>query len=250
MADPLSAVPAAIAAALQDLKAELQSAAGQNLAGLILYGGLARGRFRPGKSDVNVVVLLREATPSALAKIAPVLKKAWRAAAVEPLLLTLAEVARAADVFPTKFLDIKSHHVVLFGENPFAGVEVSHEHVRLRVEQELRNLLMRLRRQYLTTMDDSTLLARALTNVVRPFALELAALLQLVGKPIPADDRSATIFDAAAAEFGLNRELLATLAALRHDSPKPDNIGEICCGALETLARIAEVADQMKGPLQ
>ena len=70
MPDLLSAVPAAIAAALNDLKAELQTAAGQNLAGLILYGGLARGRFRPGKSDVNVVVLLRDATPSALATIA------------------------------------------------------------------------------------------------------------------------------------------------------------------------------------
>lgn len=250
MSDPLSAVPASISAALERLKADLQAAAGQNLAGLILFGGLARGRYRPGKSDVNVVVLLRDATPNALSAIAPALKTAWRAAAVEPLVLTSDEAIRAAEVFPTKFLDIKSHHVVLFGENPFSGIDVSHEHVRLRIEQELRNLLLRLRRRYLAAIDDSTMLARALTAMVRPFALELAALLQLVGKPVPGDDRSATIFETAAAEFGLNRELLSELAALRHDSQTPDNIAELCRGTLDSLARIVEVVDRMKGPLQ
>ncbi len=249
MPDSLSAVPPSISAALDQLKVDLTAAAGNNFAGLILYGGLARGRYRPGKSDANVVVLLRDATPSALSAIAPALKKAWRAAAVEPLVLTSDEAVRAAEVFPTKFLDIKSHHVVLFGENPFSGIDVSREHVRLRIEQELRNMLMRLRRRYLAAIDDSTMLARALTTVVRPLALELAALLQLVGKPIPGDDRSATIFETAAVEFGLNRELLSELAALRHDSQAPGNIVELCRGALESLTLIVEVVDRMKGPL-
>ena len=48
------------------------------LAGLLVYGGLARGRYRPGKSDVNVVVVLREAGAAALAAIAPALRTAGR----------------------------------------------------------------------------------------------------------------------------------------------------------------------------
>lgn len=250
MADPLSAVPASISAALKQLQMDLQAAAGQNLTGLILFGGLARGRYRPGKSDVNVVVVLREASPTVLVAIAPALKKAWRAAAVEPLVLTSDEAVRAAEVFPTKFLDIKSHHVVLFGENPFVGIEVSREHVRLRIEQELRNMLLRFRRRFLATIDDPTMLARALTDVVRPLALELAALLQLVGKPVPADDRSGPIFEAAAVEFGWNRELLAAMAALRHDSKTPDNIGQLSREALELLPRIVDLVDRMKGAAQ
>ncbi len=67
MLDQLPGAPAAIARAIERLKDELARAAGENLAGLILYGGLARGRYRPGKSDVNVVVLLHDASPSALA---------------------------------------------------------------------------------------------------------------------------------------------------------------------------------------
>ena len=250
MSETLSAVPAAISAALDGLKRDLLAAAGENLKGLILYGGLARGRYRPGKSDVNVVVLLRDATPAALRVIAPALKKAWRAAAVEPLVLSTEEAVHATRVFPTKFLDIKSHHVVLLGEDPFAGIEISREHVRLRIEQELRNLLMRLRRRFLATVDDQTLLARAVTDVVRPFAIEMAALWQLMGKPIPDDDRSAMIFETVAAEFGLNREVLTELVALRHDSRTPDNIVDLCGSLLEMLARMVTVVDQMKGPAQ
>src|ERR1700687_3745663 len=49
--------PPQTAAALARLRDDLQRAAGKNLAGIILYGGLARGRYHPGKSDINLVVL-------------------------------------------------------------------------------------------------------------------------------------------------------------------------------------------------
>src|SRR5882724_5145092 len=82
---PMPETPPAVAAALDRLKEELGRAAGTNLAGLILYGGLARGRYRPGKSDVNVVVLLRDASAATLTAIAPALRTARRAANVVPL---------------------------------------------------------------------------------------------------------------------------------------------------------------------
>src|SRR6202521_4117339 len=100
-------LPAVVAGVLTRLKDDLVRSAGANLAGLILYGGLSRGRYRPGKSDVNVVVLLRDASPASLAAIAPALRVARRSANVVPLILTPAEVRPAALVFPTKFLDIK-----------------------------------------------------------------------------------------------------------------------------------------------
>src|SRR5262249_12621280 len=133
--DPISAAPPHVKAALDRLKQELANAAGASFAGLILYGGLARGRFRPGKSDVNVVVLLHDISPHSLDSIASPLQAAWRQAAVEPMILMPAEVARAAVAFPTKFLDIKEHHIVLAGSDPFAGVEIPWEDWRLDVEE-------------------------------------------------------------------------------------------------------------------
>src|SRR5262245_60889076 len=99
MSDPFAAVPANVAAALKRMRDDLASAAGANLAGLILYGGLARGRYRAGKSDVNVIVLLHDVSAGALAAVAPALRAAWRAAAVEPMVLTPSEVPAVAVAF-------------------------------------------------------------------------------------------------------------------------------------------------------
>lgn len=246
MPEQLPGAPAAIAAALDRLKDELARAAGANLAGLIVYGGLARGRYRPGKSDVNVVVLLHEASAAALATVAPALRAAWRAAGVDPLVLTPAEVAGAADAFPTKFLDIKNHHIVLAGADPFARLEATREQVRDRAEQELRNLLLRLRHRYITVGGDAVMLTRAMARAARPFALELEALLQLAGKDVPSEDRTAAIFDSAAAAFGFERQSLARLAELRQN---PQPIGDVTAlyrGVLEAVARATAVAEQMK----
>lgn len=120
--------PPSVATVIQRLRDELTRLAGSNLAGLILYGGLARGRFRPGRSDVNLVVLLKDASAKSLTAIAAALRAAWRAARVEPLVLTPAEVKAAADAFATKFLDIQSFHILLTGEDPFVGLVLNPEH--------------------------------------------------------------------------------------------------------------------------
>src|SRR5581483_1897331 len=137
-------VPAPTAAALYELRDELQRMAGRNLAGLVVYGSLARGRYHPGKSDINLVVLLRDISAGSLAEIAPPLRSAWRALRVEPLILMPAEINRVAADFPTKFLDIKAFHIVLAGEDPFVGLEVARAQLRARLEQALRNLSLRL----------------------------------------------------------------------------------------------------------
>src|SRR5689334_15323519 len=117
-------LPTLVTAALNRMRDEMIRAIGANLAGLILYGGLARGRYRPGQSDVNLIVLLRQASGEALEAIAPALREAWRAIRVEPFLLTPADVPGAALAFATKFFDIKDHHYVLMGEDPFASLTI------------------------------------------------------------------------------------------------------------------------------
>lgn len=243
---PVSGAPPAIAAALARLKEDLVRAAGTNLAGLILYGGLARGRFRPGKSDVNVVVLLREASAPALAAIGPALRTARRTANVSPLILTPDEVRPGAVVFPTKFLDIKDYHVILHGDDPFAGLEVPREQIRLRIVQQLRNMTLRLRRRYVAVHDDRESQAAALADLARPLAIEMAALLRLAGKPVPADDRTSAIFQAAAAAFDLDGEALARLAAFRQDERAREDLQPLFTRLLATLVRLTDYAERIK----
>jgi hypothetical protein len=246
MALNVPGAPALVVAALERLKVDLENAAGANLAGLVLYGGLARRRYRPGKSDVNVVVALHDAGPEALKAVAPALQAAARAVAVVPMIVSPAEIARVAEAFPTKVLDIKNHHVLLAGADPFRDVEVSRERIRGRAAQELNNLLLRLRNRLVAASGDSPLLARTLADFARPFALELESLLLLARKPVPADDRSAIVFAAAATAFGEEFKPLARLAELRHDLWSVDDFDRLYAETLKAAARAVALAEEMK----
>ncbi len=238
--------PPAVVAALNRLHAELARAAGDKLVGLLLYGGLARGRYHPGKSDINLVVVLSDLSAGTLTAVAGPLRTAWRAVRVEPLLLTPAEVPALAEVFPTKFLDIRDHHVVLAGSNPFAGLDVSREQIRLRIEQALRNQLLRLRRRFLSVVGDPQGQADALIEACRPLALELGALLHLTGRPVPEVDRSALLLDAAARAFDLDHEALARVAELRAGAAPEADLADLYQRVLQALARAADVVARLK----
>lgn len=64
---------------------------------------------------------------------------------IMPFILTMEELQKSADVYPIKFLDISQNHKVLIGTDPFDKVEVHQDNLRLRCEQELRNMSLRLR---------------------------------------------------------------------------------------------------------
>lgn len=238
--------PPELRAAIAQLRDDLVRAAGANLAGLILYGGVARGRYRPGKSDINLVVLLNDTHTAALDPIAPLLRAAWRAWRVEPFILKSSEVARLSVTFPTKLLDIARHHIVLVGADPFADVQVSREQVRLRIEQSLRNSELRLRRRYLSIFDDAPSLALALADVASSLKVEFAAMLQLVNQDAPSEATSAAVLQAAADTFELDRETLARIAALRREANQGEDMPALYDRVLAVIARAAEIVSTLE----
>jgi predicted nucleotidyltransferase len=238
--------PADVRSAVELLCRELVEAASQNLVSVILFGGLARGRFRSGRSDVDLVVILRESSAAKLAAIAQPLHRAWRAVRVEPMLLTPLELPRLASLFPTKLLDIQAHHVVLYGDDPFVGLAASPQELRYRVKQELRNLQLRLRRRFIAVSDDDQGAIQVIGSVVRPLAIQLGWLLQLSGHERPKTDRTAAIFEISAQLWNLDGALLAKLASMRANSGETADVLDLFDRLLTTVERIADVAEGLQ----
>jgi len=234
--------PVAVATALGHVGDEVRTAAGDNLVALVLYGGLARGRHRGPRSNVDLAVVLEDASPERIAEITPVLMAAWRAARVDAWILGRAEIPRLAEVFPTRLLDIRDHHLLLHGEDVFAGLEIDGKLLRLRVEQELSNLSLRLRRTLVTLAADPASAAAYLASTARPLAIQLAVLLRLAGRTLPAEDRTAAIFAAAAGAFGLDGEALDTLAGLRQGERPVEDVRALVGRVQVAATRAAEVA--------
>ena len=167
---------------------------------VVVYGSLAKGEWVEGRSDINVAV---------------------------------------ADVFPIKMADIAASHDVLMGEDPFGAVQVERAHLRLRVEQELRNHLLRLRRVAVFSRGGAERLHEALRATARSLPLELGALLDVLGEP-----RGGDVYAAARGRLDLDGATLDAFAALKRDGGIPPDPEGLYAKALALLARAIELADR------
>ncbi|KYF61769.1 nucleotidyltransferase domain-containing protein [Sorangium cellulosum] len=198
----VSRLPAPVQARLTELKESLERTLGDELACLLVYGSAARGGYREGQSDVDLMVVLNEASREGLDAIANALRIARYAARIEAMILTVAEIPRAADVFPLLYDDIRRCHVLLSGRDPFSALVIDGKNRRLRVEQELREAQIRLRRAVVDGLGSDEALRGAVFRKVKQIRGPLHALLGLHG--IDGDDDLATVLAGAGKHLGVD----------------------------------------------
>jgi predicted nucleotidyltransferase len=235
----LDKLPAPIRRHLDELTAALQRTLGDNLAGLLVHGSAARGDYHEGKSDVDLIVVLGEAPRASLEAIANPLLLARYSARIEAMVLTTTEIPRAADVFPLLYDDIRRCHVVLAGKDPFSALTISDQHRRLRIEQELREAQIRLRRAVIDAQASNETLAGIVLIKVRQIRGPLRALLALSG--IEVSDDLGAIFEQAGSTWHIDT---APLLAVRAD---PDRAHEALAQLLTATIDVVDHLDEATG---
>jgi predicted nucleotidyltransferase len=229
---------------LDRLVQRLREAGGGNLLGVALYGGLVKGRYTPGVSDINVLVVLADAGLASLLPLAPVLTEALRESVVVPFVVTPDDLRDSAVLFPVKILDIQRSHRVLWGDVHLEPIRVEPAALRLRALQELKNAELRLRLQVVERGADPDVLWRSLTHSLPKLAVTLETLLRARGnrgKDVPPDRPG--ILRAAALEFGIEPARMERIAKLRRVDPRPDEAAvrermEDLLGLLAHIGRI------------
>jgi predicted nucleotidyltransferase len=156
---------------LSDLVDELQLAAGSNLKSLVLYGSAAGGEFHEAHSDLNVLGIFERLDAAALVRLHPVVQMWTGKGHPAPLLLTIAELHSAADIYAIEFLDIIARRRTLAGEDLFATLEVPMGLHRLQVERELRLNVLRLRQAALVAGEGSAQLGKLMLDSVAAFCV-------------------------------------------------------------------------------
>jgi predicted nucleotidyltransferase len=153
----------------------------------VLYGSAARGDFIPGHSDVNLMLILEDATPEILRSLGRALSQ-WRKSRLEPpLLMSRQEWERATDAFPIEITDMRAGYRVLRGVDPLADANVLPSDLRRALEREFRGKLLRLRQGYAAVTPDPAALGALATQSAGTVMVLLRTLLALIGKPAPAD---------------------------------------------------------------
>jgi predicted nucleotidyltransferase len=138
---------------------KLQNILGKNLRSVFLYGSIAAGEFFPGKSNLNILVVLEKLDNSTL----EILQKhnlfsKLRKVRSTPLFLTKKEILNSLDVFPIEFLEMKDKHILIHGENLFRNMKILKKDLRHQCERELRSKIILLRQGYLQNKKNSRFL--------------------------------------------------------------------------------------------
>jgi predicted nucleotidyltransferase len=198
----LRALPADTHGPLLTLTEGLEKAAGANLFALVVYGSAVRGGYEPGHSDIDVIVVLHDTGLPQLRAVAEPLMLARFQGRIEAMVLKRDNIPSAADVFPLLYDDVRQRHAVLSGSDPFVDLSITNAHRRLRIEQELREARIRMRRAVVDALGSETSIAGAVARKVKQIRGPLHALLLLKG--IAVDDRLEAVLEAVGKAYGLD----------------------------------------------
>ena len=175
--------------AADDFASRLAETFGDDLRAVVLYGSAARGDYRAGVSDINLLVLLRQLGLAELQRAAPITRDWVARGNPPPLMLSEHEWRTSADAFPIEYTDIRGSHLVLHGPDPFEAMEIRREDLRLQLENELRSRKIQLREAYLAAGIVPTELGSHLCRSLPSFLTLFRAALRLSGAEAPADPR-------------------------------------------------------------
>ena len=193
---------------------------------------------------MNVLLVFRSVNLDILDQVAPLIRQGVLEFRLTAMLVTEADLRDSADVFPIKFQDMQRHHRVLWGEDPFPKVSIAREHVRLRCEQELRNLSLRLRQSYIQRNDRPDLLQIALNRAVSSLLVNLGVLMELKTGRLAESKQDAL---ANAAQLGIPSEPLRQAWALKCGEFKPaaGDLRKLFGSLMEAVQKSADFADKL-----
>lgn len=177
---------------LDELVQKLKAAAADNLKAVILYGSAATDEFHAKHSDLNILCVVGDAGAARLEALHGPVQWWIRRGQRPPLVFTLEELRRSADIFTIELLDMKSRHRILFGENVLAELAVPLQHHAIQVERELRTSWLRLRQAILAAPKKPKVYLQIMTASFSSFAALFRHALIALGET-PADTKREAI---------------------------------------------------------
>jgi predicted nucleotidyltransferase len=224
---------------------ELEGVFDTELVSVVLYGSAARGEYRPGVSDLNVLVLLRQVTPAAL-RAAGELARDWVAEGnAPPLMLSAEEWRRSTDVWAIEVADIRDAHFTLHGADPFAGIVIRPEDLRLQCERELKGKQIQLRERYLLIADKPDELGALLMRSFSTFLVLFRTVLRLSDGPVERDAQSVVRQVARMVGFDPAPLLEINRARAGGQPLRPQAASPLAVGYLDAVSRVVEHVDRL-----
>jgi hypothetical protein len=213
------------------------------LVAALLHGSAARGEYRAGLSDLNLLFVLEELDVSHLRKAAGATRRWVAEGNPPPLLLSADEWFGSVDVFPLEYTDIRDSCVLLAGRDPFAEIRISRQDLRHQLEHEVRSKKIQLREAYLVSGESPEEMGQLLVRSLSTFLVLFRGVLRLDGAQVPRD--AGEVIEAVAQRAGFSaaplREVLKARSEGADFTPTLDS--PVAAGYLEAVERLVDWLD-------
>jgi len=236
-------LPFSVRELFQSYCAKIKELHGENLVSLIIYGSALGGDFIPGKSNVNLLIVLNHIDPPDLKKSVKLISSGQKKGII-PLMLTLEHIKTSTDVFPIEFSEMKENHLLIYGKDSLAEINVNPGNIRRQCEQQIKGGLIRLYQIYLETelkpKRMMTLLENSLVSLIPIFR----NLLKL--KKSPYSFNKEDVINKLGEKFAVNKEIFLKIWRIKQGKEKPENIEELWGDYLEEIEKLGILVDQLK----
>lgn len=235
---------------IQQVSSLLPSAMGDDLVAVILHGEHARpGSSPPPSTPIPILIVPAQISAGLMDRLAKALHEIPGRRQLETLVMTLEELHSSTDVFPITFMEMKRSHQLLHGSDVLSELSVSPVHLRLRVEQECKNLLIRMQRDYLVHREAP----RRLTDRLHRDHVALCRIARAAMdvEEVESPENPTDSLVSASQHFGLDTDVAARLNDLANRTVPLDGdlARSLFLSAIEFVSQFASVTDQLREPL-
>jgi hypothetical protein len=230
---------------LDDLVTQLRAAYGDELRCVVLYGSAAVGEQLGKRTDLNVLVIVKQIDVERLRREAAIARAWANTGNAPPLTLSDAEWSASADIFPMEYSDILERHRVLYGTPPFEGVRPSREHLRLQAENEAMGKLIQFRQGILATGGDHRAILELLRDSISTFMVIFRAVVRLHGETPPRGQEELCTVVGRLAGFDATPFAKVVRHVRGTEKLTEGDTQGVLSGYLQSLQRLVEHIDRM-----
>ena len=216
-----------------------------DLISIILYGSGAGQDYKPGKSDLNFLIVLSENAVDQLDRALDTVAR-WRKKNVAiPLIMTRSYIDTSLDAFPLEFLTMKNSYRVVYGDDVLGEISFDMNHVRLQCEREIKGKLLLLREGFMGTQGKQKRIQELIAASITAFTAIFHGLLYMKGTEIPTTKRE--IIEKCSENIPIRSDVFMTCLDIKEGKKVyPSNIKDFFTDYLAEVGRLWKFVDTME----
>ncbi len=155
-----------------------------DLISVVLYGSAMGSYYAPGKSNINLLVVLREVETEKL-RVASKERRKFAIYGIEPIYLSAREFERLGKDFPIEAVELRESHRILFGDDLTQKLQISKSALHDQLIRELIAKNLRARANFEEHQKDWKRLDAFLRELISPYRILMRAILRSSYNMIP-----------------------------------------------------------------